>query len=160
MSETCAWVTERLPEHDAGRLGDEERRRVEAHLAECALCARESRVVAALRRAPMPPPPEARWARLADDVAAEAVRARSARRSAFAHRAAAVIVVLAGASAVWWWVGRPSEQRLAEESPAAWDALMWTSGLPWSESVIPGWFTLDDLSASELEQLLEEVEST
>lgn len=162
MTDRCGWVGDRLPAYHAGRLDPEDRRVVEAHLAECTACAGESRLLAALRRLPVPPPP-AGWEGLVEGVWEAAARERAVRRAGLGRlaplwRAAAVIVVVVAASALWWWVGGSDDRRAAEEAPVAWEALM-TSGPPWSESLIPGWFTLDDLNVVELEQLLQEVET-
>lgn len=166
MSDACAWVTDRLAEYHAGRLDAEERRVLEDHLAACAACAVESRVLSALRRVPAPPAPAGRWDRLVDELAdrAAAERARRGRpwRAPGLLRAAAIVIAIAGVSALGWWqIGPEAEGPWAEEpAPVAWEVLEGTSGSPWSESALPGWFTLDDLSVAELEELLEEVETT
>lgn len=61
----CDQVRERLLSHHEGELEAEERGRVEAHLATCAACAREARLLReALGRAqalPVPEPPTGFW---------------------------------------------------------------------------------------------------
>lgn len=166
MSDACEWITDRLPDYRAGRLEPEDRRALEAHIAQCDACARENRVLSALRRLPLPAAQAERWDRLADDVAGGAVlqRARAGRFGAGLLRVAAIVLAIAGASALYLWLDHPAVDGpwagTEEPAPAEWDALMGTSGAPWNESAIPGWFTLDDLSAAELEQLLEEVGTT
>lgn len=160
MSDACVWVTDRLPDYRAGRLDAEARRRLEDHLAACAACAAENRVLSALRRVAAPPPPAERWDRLADEVADHAAgRARRGRwvRRPGLLRAAAIVLAIAGASVLWW---TRSDREPEGTTAAAWEALEGTSGAPWNESALPGWFTLDDLSVAELEQLLEEVGTT
>lgn len=163
MSETCAWVADRLPEYHLGRLSAGERRALEAHVAECASCARESATVGALRRAPVPLPPPARWERLVDHVVEGAMEARARRRQRLRLLPVAAALVLAtGLSGLWWRTQRPGgEGPVAEDFPVpVGETSTWTAGLPWGESEIPGGFTLEDLSASELEALLQEVDAT
>lgn len=164
MSERCVWVTDRLPDYHAGRLGPGDRRELEAHLGECASCARESELIAALRGVPLPPPPQDRWDRLPDEVIQQA--RRSAVRAARTLRllwAAAALALVAGASGIGWWFATSREATPSAEEisvvPEV-EALAWTVSLPGGESAIPAGFTLEGLSAPELEILLEEVGDT
>ena len=62
---TCGEVGERLIAYAEGELGAEERRRVGAHLATCAACAREARllreVLGRVQALPVPEPPARFW---------------------------------------------------------------------------------------------------
>lgn len=168
MSDACTWVTDRLPEYRAGRLDAAERRRLEGHLAACAACTAENRLLSALRGVAVPPPPAKRWDRLVDDLAERGPAARRCRwmRGPGLLRAAAIVVAIAGLSALWWAQdgrepdGVSTAAGMDDAAPVAWEALEGTSGAPWNESALPGWFTLDDLNVAELERLLEEVGTT
>lgn len=161
MSERCVWVTDQLPEYHAGRLEFGDREEVEAHLAGCASCARESELIAALRRVPLPPAPPGRWARLAEMVIAEArrVAAREARTLVW-QRVAAAVALVAGASGIGWWFATSREMGPVAEAVSVPEALVWTVSLPGGESAIPGGFTLEGLDVPELKALLEEVDDT
>ena len=174
----CAWVGDRLPEYHAGGLDAEERGALERHVAACAACAAESRVVTALRHVPVPPPPPLRWARLADEV--RAATARSARRRAAWVRGAVAAALAAGLAGWWWWRGRVPDAaapdvvavQLAPEEWSdlaplgAWDdevpieVLTWTATLPWSGGAIPEGLVFEELTADEIRWLLEEWEAT
>ena len=64
MSE-CETIRDRLLSHHEDELGAEERRRVGAHLATCAACAREARllreVMGRVQALPVPEPPARFW---------------------------------------------------------------------------------------------------
>jgi anti-sigma factor RsiW len=90
-------ATDRLPEYVRGRLSDDERADVEAHLASCPACGEELQILEALRAAPEPRLEAAEAERLYTPLPPPG---RTAWRSGV-WRAAAGIAVVLTSYAVW-----------------------------------------------------------
>jgi len=109
--------------HD-GELPPEDARRLEAHLAQCAVCARELGELRSLSRVlsdvPMPDAPAKVIERLYDTVAAAREVAVVRLAESLIAAAAAILIVCAA----WiWGVGGGSESRVAAANTWEWAAV-------------------------------------
>ena len=148
----CAWVRDRLPEHARDALEVVDAARLEQHLAECAECRSEARLILILA-SPVTAPADLE-SRVIRAVRAEPIAIRDGR-AGFRHYALAASFVLAVITGSLLWqrfgesgtrTGLAVETDVAIALPAGADPLLHESGL-------------QALSEEELRTLLEELES-
>ena len=167
MNESCEFLRDALPDHEAGRLEPERARRVEAHLEGCERCREEAaaiRLIAASRvRAP---------AGLADRVAAAVSGpAPSQAPSTGPARPAPPAstgprwgwrqwaLPLAAAAALATVLVQPGVEEAPDADVAVVEAYAPYGDWPAGDGVVAGHAVLSDLTAEQLERLLEEMES-
>lgn len=113
-------TTDRLPEYVRGRLSDEERADVEAHLASCAACAEELELLEALLAAPEPRLERSEAERLYTPLPSTS---RATWRAGVWRAAAGVAILLAGYSV--WLASRTGGEAdgtwSADEALAGWE---------------------------------------
>lgn len=125
-------ATDRLPEYVRGRLSDDERSDVEAHLASCAACAEELQLLEALLAVPDPYLESHEAERLYTPLRSPGRRMWAAG----AWRAAAGIAIVLAGYAVWL------ASRAEEEAAGAWSA----------DEALAGWETdLAELRPAEMD---------
>jgi predicted anti-sigma-YlaC factor YlaD len=157
----CEGVRDALPEHVRGAAPPPDRPDIERHLAACAACAAEYRIVALLADTGALMPPE----RLAERILQTAVPARRVRRHAARYAAAATVAAaLVGAGILSREAREPAQPggaAFAEAAGALVAEAVGVGALTWLDHdplIRPG-VGLHDLSIEELEMLLTELES-
>ena len=133
--------------HD-GELPPEAARRLEAHLAQCAVCAQELRELRSLSRvlkdAPLPDPPAKVIERLHQTVAATGEAAVITLVERLTAAAAAILIAVCAA---WMWsVFKGSESSAATANSWQWTAVTLHAETPSDPQQIAQWI-VDDLSS-------------
>lgn len=161
-NDECASVLPLLPEWIRGEAGDDEGRRVEAHVAGCADCAAEAELLRALR-ASRPEPPAELAARIKGGLRAAEARPGASpgwipwEWSALVPRLAAVAAVLVLAASVLLLPGEDGGDGAGDLGiELALDQVpeVWLS----EDGMVAGAPLLSDLTEEEMESLLEEME--
>ena len=166
-SRDCSGISDLLPEFLAGRLSENDDRRVRRHLETCAECRKRANAVSVLQQTPVPVPDPERWDGFVDGVL-DATEGR--KRFRLGVRAWWVGGGLVAAAVLAYWWTRPMDvppqadvsidviAGEVAELPEA-EARAWTVGLG-SADFLPAGFDTAELSEDELEELSGEVGRT
>ncbi len=159
-TDDCVEILPLLPEWIRGDVGDEERRRVEAHVEGCSDCRAEAELLRVLR-ASRPEPPAELAARIKGGLREAGARPGASpgwipwEWTAFVPRLAAAAAVLVLAASVVLLPGRdPGDDDLGVELALDQVPEVWLS----DDGMVAGAPLLGDLSDEELATLLEEME--
>ena len=98
----CSRIGDLIPEFLAGRVSEEDDRRVREHLAGCADCRQRANAVSLLQQTPLPQPDPDRWKGFVEGVVDAADRGEASRRRRRLARWALVVLVGAIALVLLW----------------------------------------------------------